>query len=113
MAFGRQEIAKRLRRARELAGLSQAHVAGLLGVSRPAVSDLERGRRRVAAEELSILCDLYAVRSGWVLGETPASDGTEALLVAARALQRVDPAELDLLVEIIAATGAETGRAGE
>ncbi|MFJ9380182.1 helix-turn-helix domain-containing protein [Streptomyces sp. NPDC101455] len=46
-------LARRLRDARRRAGLSQQDVAGPLGVARSAVSDIERGRRRVGALELA------------------------------------------------------------
>ena len=46
-------LARRLRDVRRRAGLSQQDVAGLLGVARSVVSDIERGRRRVDALELA------------------------------------------------------------
>ena len=48
----RTDIGARLRQARELAGLSQGQVAKLMSLHRPAVSEMEAGRRRVSAEEL-------------------------------------------------------------
>ncbi|WP_026151118.1 helix-turn-helix domain-containing protein [Streptomyces prunicolor] len=51
----RLSLARRLRDARRRAGLSQQDTAGLLGVARSAVSDIERGRRRVDALELASL----------------------------------------------------------
>ena len=49
----RKIIASRLRTAREMAGLSQAQVAKVLGLHRPSVSEMEAGRRRVSVDELS------------------------------------------------------------
>jgi len=51
----------RLRRARQLAGLSQAEVARRLGKPRSFVSKCESGERRVDAVELGELADLYSV----------------------------------------------------
>jgi len=48
----RGQIAERLKEARRLAGLSQGHVARILGLHRPSVSEMEAGNRRVSAEEL-------------------------------------------------------------
>ncbi len=43
----RVEIAKRLRKARILAGLSQAHCAEKLDMPRPSISEIEAGRRKL------------------------------------------------------------------
>lgn len=51
----------RLRRARQLAGLSQAEVARRLGKPQSFISKCESGERRVDAVELGELADLYAV----------------------------------------------------
>ena len=45
----RQDLATRLKLAREMAGLTQAQVARQLGWHRPTVSEIEAGRRRVLA----------------------------------------------------------------
>ena len=43
----RLRLAERLRDAREYVGLSQDEVANALGVSRPAVTNIESGNRKV------------------------------------------------------------------
>lgn len=53
------EIGDRLRNARNYVGLSQEFVAGLLGIPRSALSDMERGRRRVSTDEALRLSELY------------------------------------------------------
>lgn len=55
----RMGMAERLKEAREYLGLSQEDVARVLKISRPAVSMLEAGERRVEAMELSALAKLY------------------------------------------------------
>lgn len=55
----RQQLAQRLRDAREYVGLSQDEVAAALGVSRPAVTNIEAGSRKVEAIELDKLSTLY------------------------------------------------------
>ena len=40
----RVQIAERLKEARKLAGLSQGHVAKMLGLHRPSVSEMEAGK---------------------------------------------------------------------
>ena len=49
----RGQIAERLKEARKLAGLSQGHVAKMLGLHRPSVTEIEAGNRRVSADELA------------------------------------------------------------
>lgn len=53
------ELAQRLRAAREAAGLTQDAVAAVLALARPAIAELEAGRRRVTSLELSKLAGLY------------------------------------------------------
>ncbi|KAF1704746.1 transcriptional regulator [Pseudoxanthomonas kaohsiungensis] len=55
----RAAMAQRLREAREYVGLSQEEVAQALGVSRPAVTNIETGNRKVEAVELDKLATLY------------------------------------------------------
>ena len=52
-------LPKRLRAAREAAGLSQGQVAKLMDMHRPSISEMEAGKRRITAEELARLADLY------------------------------------------------------
>lgn len=54
-------LGRRLKAAREAAHLPQDAVAPVLGASRSAVSDIERGTRQVGALELGRLAGLYEV----------------------------------------------------
>lgn len=53
------ELARRLREARNACGLTQEVVAGRLGISRPALVQLEQGNRSVTSLELDRLAYLY------------------------------------------------------
>jgi transcriptional regulator with XRE-family HTH domain len=99
----RVQVAGRLRRAREASGLSQAQVAQKLGLHRPAVSEIEAGRRRVTAEEATQLADLYGVSVEWVMtGEVGGStDADERLAVVARQLSKMTDADLDRLMNLL------------
>jgi transcriptional regulator with XRE-family HTH domain len=55
----RQAMAARLREARAYLGLSQDDVAAALKLSRPAVTNIESGARKVEAVELDQLAKLY------------------------------------------------------
>lgn len=59
MPIGQQELARRLRAAREACHLTQEDVAGHLGVSRSTVAQMELGNRAVSSLELDKLAYLY------------------------------------------------------
>lgn len=97
-------IAARVREARKMAGLSQGQVARSLDLHRPSVSEIEAGNRRVSADELSKLAELFDVSIAWLTGEgTDRLDPNDAKLeLAARELQRMKPEHLDRLLTILA-----------
>lgn len=101
----KQAIASRLRIARERAGLSQGQVAKLLGLHRPSVSELEAGRRRVSAEELATLSELYGVGVDWLSGvdqkETDAF--RDRIELAARELAKLRREDLDAVLDLLKA----------
>lgn len=97
-------IATRIREARRAAGLSQSQVAKLLGLQRPSVSEIEAGRRRVSAYEITRLAKHFDVNPSWLLG-----DGVEKvdphdtkLQLAARELGKLKPDDLDRLLAVLA-----------
>lgn len=100
----RRSIAQRLKKARELAGLSQRQVADILGLHRPSVSEIEAGNRRVSAEELVRLAETYDVSVAWLLGEAPETLNPEdpRLELAARELAKLKPTDLDRLLKLLA-----------
>jgi transcriptional regulator with XRE-family HTH domain len=67
-----QELAHRLREAREFVNLSQQFVSQQTGISRSAISDIERGARRVESLELKRLAELYRMPVDYFLGGEPA-----------------------------------------
>lgn len=97
-------IASRLKDARRMAGLSQAQVANILGLQRPSVSEMEAGNRKVTAEEIAQLAELYDVSASWLLGE--GEDKVNArdskLQLAARELQKLKQEDLDRLLAVLA-----------
>jgi transcriptional regulator with XRE-family HTH domain len=104
MDHKRTVLAERLRMARELAGLSQGQVAKRLGIHRPSVSEIEAGRRRVSAEELTELANLYAVDLSWLAGVDAASDEHQARVeIAARELSKLREEDLDRVLKVLSA----------
>ena len=89
-------LAARLRIAREHSGLSQVQVARLMGMHRPTVSEIEAGRRKVSAEELSKFAEIYDVSLSWLLGSEAEDDDeqTNRLKLAARELSKLQPEDI-------------------
>lgn len=73
----RRNLAGKLRRAREAAGLNQREVAERLGIgSHSIISELENGQRRLDVVELIVLAELYGKDPAWFLRpEVGAADG--------------------------------------
>ena len=56
-----QEIGRRLRLARENAGIRQDNAAQIIGMSRPTLVSIEKGTRRVRIQELQMLAHHYGI----------------------------------------------------
>ena len=110
----RAQIAERLKEARKLAGLSQGHVAKMLGLHRPSVSEIEAGNRRVSADELARLAEIYDVSVVWLLGEAPETlDAQDPRLeLAARELSKLKPDDLEHLLKLLAALRSDSNATG-
>lgn len=106
----RSLIPERLKEARKLAGLSQGHVAKILGLHRPSISEIEAGNRRVSADELARLAEIYDVSVAWLLGEAPEIlDARDPRLeLAARELTKLKPEDLDRLLKLLAAMRSDS-----
>jgi transcriptional regulator with XRE-family HTH domain len=84
------DLARRLREAREFVNLSQTFVAEQTGIPRSAISDIERGERRVESLELKRLAELYRMPVDYFLGTDADSElagvsGDETVQALARA----------------------------
>ncbi|MGD9897227.1 MAG: helix-turn-helix domain-containing protein [Candidatus Methylacidiphilaceae bacterium] len=75
----RVELGQRLRRSRESAGLSQSQAAKELGLPRPAVSQIEAGKRGVESLELVRLARLYGRPASWFLEPGSLANPLEAV----------------------------------
>jgi transcriptional regulator with XRE-family HTH domain len=81
-----EALARRLREAREYLNLSQQFVAAQTGLARSAISDIERGTRRVDSLELKRLAALYRLPPAHFLGEDDElAEGDPTSLALARA----------------------------
>jgi len=95
-------LAKRIKHARELAGLSQGQTAKKLGFHRPTISEIEAGRRNVKADELTAFAELFGVESSWLIdGEIEKEKLNKDILAAARELSSMKQDDLDTLLNTI------------
>ena len=95
-----EDLANRLRAARERAGLSQAQVAKLLGTQRPTISEIEAGRRKVGAEEVGRLADIYSVSVSWLL-DARSEVADPMVELAARELAKLKREDLDVVLGLL------------
>lgn len=110
------ELATRLREVRDYLGFSQQFVAESTGIPRSAISDIERGVRRVEALELRRLARLYRHPVGYFLGKDDGEDVTptevQALARAAQDLTPEDREELLRFANFLRQHGRTTPRNG-
>ncbi len=90
----REAMASRLKDAREYLGFSQDDVATALGISRPAVTNIESGNRKVEAIELDQLANLYGRPINYFLsGET--NEVSEKVAFYARTFKDLSDKDFD------------------
>ncbi|MBT2234417.1 helix-turn-helix domain-containing protein [Nonomuraea sp. NEAU-A123] len=93
-------VGERLRTAREYLNFSQQHVADRTGIPRTAVSDIERGTRKVDSLELRKLARFYKRPIGYFLDEdTEAAIADHAAAMLARALSPLSDGDREQVVK--------------
>ncbi|SRR5579884_412316 len=102
-------IGKRLRLAREQAGLSQGQVAKKLGLHRPSITETEAGRRKASPQELVELARLYDVSIDWLVNADTDEVDTrrDKLQLVARKLAKLKQEDLDLVLQVLASLKTE------
>ncbi|MGD0585849.1 MAG: helix-turn-helix transcriptional regulator [Oryzomonas sp.] len=98
--LSRTDIATRLRAAREQAGLSQGQVAKIMNLQRPTITEIEAGRRKVSAEELPRLADIYNVSVSWLTNNEP-DVPDPAVELAARELSKLKKEDFDAVLNLL------------
>lgn len=98
-------IAARLKMARKMAGLSQNQIAKIIGLKRPAISEVEAGRRNVSAEEIAVFAETYDVDISWLLNmKSSSKDETQAKYeLAAREITKLKPEDAERLLNLLSA----------
>ena len=100
---GPLSVGKRLRWAREQAGLSQGQVAKMLDYHRPTISQIEAGERQVRPEEIVKFSTIYGIKEAWIIkGEAIMGEKTDPRIeLAARELAKLNNDDLDALLRLI------------
>jgi transcriptional regulator with XRE-family HTH domain len=100
-----KQLGDRLRMKREYLGLSQQFVSDRTGIPRSAISDIERGFRKVDSLELKKLAGLYLAPVAYFLDEDvdadPADHAIAALKRAVAGLTASDQQELLRFAEFL------------
>ena len=92
------EVGRRVRKAREAAGLTQERFAELIGISPQNVSCVERGLAGVSLTVLRRMCQILHVSSDFLLLGEGAANDAEAL---ARRLGQLPPEQFRVVREVI------------
>ena len=97
------EIGRRLRWAREQAGLSQGQVAKMMGVHRPTISQIEAGQRGVRPDEITRFAQIYDVKEVWIInGDSVLGEAADPRVeLAARELSKLRKEDLDSILRLI------------
>ncbi len=85
MAIDANELARRLRQAREEAAINQQDAANSVGVHRTSITQMEAGKRSVSTLELTHLATLYGRPVTWFLAEE-LPEGEDVLVALHRAV---------------------------
>lgn len=98
-------LGKRLKDLRDYLGLPQQYVTDATGIPRSAVSEIERGNRKVDSLELRKLAKVYRTSVSRLLGEDPdQAPSFEALGRALAGMSEQDQAEVLRFAEYLAMT---------
>ncbi|NKL54500.1 helix-turn-helix domain-containing protein [Rhizobium leguminosarum] len=93
-----RQIGERLRQAREYLELKQEEAADAVGVSRSALSQIENGRRKVDAVELSKFAQIYGQSIEALTGVANVPPLPESVQALARAATELSPDDRDELL---------------
>ncbi|MEW7009513.1 helix-turn-helix domain-containing protein [Lentilitoribacter sp. EG35] len=61
-------IGSRIRWLRNQTGQSQDQLASVIGMSRPALVNMEQGRQNITEQNIKLICKHFGVSADWLLG---------------------------------------------
>lgn len=99
----RKIIANRIAIARDRAGLTQNQLAKLLSIPRPSVVEIEAGNRKVSAEELIAMSDIFEVDINWLAGkgENNSNVQRDRIQLAARNIASLKAEDINKIVDLL------------
>lgn len=92
-------INERIKKIRNQLHLSQEYVANFLGVNRATYTQMENGRRKITAEDVSKLSDLFGVTADALLNDNKISQPATIFARSFEKLDENDQAEIMNLIK--------------
>ena len=89
---------EKMKELRSQLHLSQDYVAKYLGVNRSTVTQMENGKRKILADEVSKLCNLFGVSADTLINGSEVSDSTTVFAKRFENLDASDQAEIMNLI---------------
>ena len=91
-------ICERIKELRIQLHLSQDYVAKFLGINRSTYTQMENGKRKVLADELALLSNLFGVSADSLLNDTEMSQPSTLFARSFEKLDKRDQAEIMNLI---------------
>lgn len=92
-------INERIKEFRNQLHLSQEYVAKFLGINRATYTQMENGKRKVTAEDISRLSELFGITADAILNENKMSQPTTLFARSFEKLDENDQAEIMNLIK--------------
>ena len=96
---GAMNISERIKELRVQLNLSQDYVAKYLGVSRSTFTQIENGKRRILAEEVSKLCTLFGVSADVLINDNEVL--SQPTTMFARSFEKLDETDQAEIMNLI------------
>ena len=118
--LSKKKVGERLRAIRERRGLSQGHLARLLGAHPQSISQVERGVRGLTVQQIVKLARALQVSTDEVLGEQKRTlaplnvrNGDRRFLLRLRRIQELPPAQRKALLKLLDGALGISGKASQ
>lgn len=102
-------VNEKIRDLRVALGVSQEYVSKFVGISRSAVAQIERGGRKVSADELGRFCELFGVSADYIVGKEADPVGQTVFARSFSELSVADQREVMNLISFKRAMASQLG----
>ena len=92
------KINEKIKEMRNQLHLSQDYVANFLGINRSTYTQMENGKRKILADELAKICELFGVTADSLLNDTEPS---RPATLFARSFERLDERDQAEIMNLI------------